>query len=96
MIKTHENLCAPSFFCSPGECRNLVAITGLIKRVRTLANTASQAPTLGALENIGWTSLSIGIAAVLLPAIGLKALSKAVFPKAFKPAPAEERHYLIQ
>ncbi|MGX5714827.1 hypothetical protein [Arthrobacter sp. MAHUQ-56] len=61
-----------------------------------MANTASQAPTLGTLENIGWTSLSIGIAAVLLPAIGLKALSQAVFPKSFKPAPAEERHYLIQ
>ncbi|WP_457945963.1 hypothetical protein ACTAQI_11435 [Pseudarthrobacter sp. alpha12b] len=57
---------------------------------------APQAPTLGMLQNLGWTALSFGAAAVLLPAIGLKTLSKAVFPGASKAPVIEERHYLIQ
>jgi hypothetical protein len=61
-----------------------------------LTTTALQAPELTPLENLGWTALSVGVAAVLLPAIGLKALSQAVFPKAAKASNAEERHYLIQ
>ena len=61
-----------------------------------MANTAPQAPALGALENLAWTALSIGAAAVLLPVIGLKSLSKAVFPKASTAHVVEERHYLIQ
>ncbi|UTT68741.1 hypothetical protein NMQ03_16150 [Arthrobacter sp. DNA4] len=61
-----------------------------------MATAAPQSSTLGALENLGWTALSLGAAAVLLPAIGLKALSKSVFPGAFKAPVAEERHYLIQ
>ncbi|WP_286398547.1 hypothetical protein [Pseudarthrobacter defluvii] len=61
-----------------------------------MANTAPQAPALGAIENLAWTALSVGAAAVLLPVIGLKALSKAVFPKASAVPGADERHYLIQ
>ncbi len=61
-----------------------------------MVNTAPQAPEVGALENLALTALSVGAAAVLLPVIGLKALSKAVFPKAAKESLAEERHYLIQ
>ncbi|MDQ0768062.1 hypothetical protein QF031_000811 [Pseudarthrobacter defluvii] len=58
--------------------------------------TSPHAPALAALENFGWTALSAGAAAVLLPVIGLKALSNAVFPKASKTPPVQERHYLIQ
>lgn len=54
------------------------------------------APKLSSIENLGWTALSFGAAAVLLPAIGLKALSKTVFPGALKAPVAEEGHYLIQ
>ncbi|UKA74535.1 hypothetical protein [Arthrobacter sp. FW306-07-I] len=59
-----------------------------------MPTSALQAPKLGPLENLGWTALSITAAAVLLPAIGVKALSRAVFPK--PAANADERHYLIQ
>ena len=66
------------------------------QRVTTLATAASQTSALGALENLGWTILSLGAAAALLPVIGLKALPKSVFPEAFKAPVVEERHYLIQ
>jgi len=59
-----------------------------------LTTSALQAPKPSPLENLGWTALSITAAAVLLPAIGIKALSRAVFPK--PAADVEERHYLIQ
>lgn len=60
-------------------------------------NTASpQGTTLGPLEDLGWTALSVSVALVLLPALGLKALGQSVFPKAAKASKAEERHYLIQ
>ncbi|MBD1537721.1 hypothetical protein HC749_05985 [Arthrobacter sp. S13_S34] len=55
--------------------------------------TSPQGSTLGPLEDLGWTALSVGVALVLLPAIGLKALGQSFFPKTPK---AEERHYLIQ
>jgi hypothetical protein len=55
--------------------------------------TLPQGSTLGPLEDLGWTALSVSVALVLLPAIGLKALGRSFFPKTPK---AEERHYLIQ
>jgi hypothetical protein len=55
--------------------------------------TLPQGSTLGPLEDLGWTALSVSVALVLLPAIGLKALGGAFFPKTPK---TEERHYLIQ
>lgn len=58
--------------------------------------TSPQENTLGPLENLGWTALSVTVALVLLPAIGLKALKQSVFPKPVKPSKIEERHYLIQ
>ena len=61
-----------------------------------MANTAPQVPALGALENLAWTALSVGAAAMLLPVIGLKALSKAALPKGSTALVVEERHYLIQ
>lgn len=61
-----------------------------------MATTVHRARALGALENLGWTALALGAAAVLLPAVGLKTLSKAVFPAPFKAPVVEERHYLIQ
>lgn len=60
-------------------------------------NTASpQGTTLGPLEDLGWTALSISVALALLPALGLKALGQSMFPKTAKASKAEERHYLIQ
>ena len=56
--------------------------------------TFAQENKLGPLENLGWTSLSVGIAAVLLPVIGLKALARTVFPRTAK-TDVEEHHYLI-
>jgi hypothetical protein len=61
-----------------------------------LKTTSPQGITLGPLEDLGWTTLSITMALVLLPAIGLKALGQSVFPKAAKAPKTEERHYLIQ
>ncbi|MDQ0824672.1 heme exporter protein D [Arthrobacter sp. B2I5] len=61
-----------------------------------MTTTSLQPPTLGHFENFGWTAVSITAAALLLPAIGLKALSRAVFEGAATTAQAQERHYLIQ
>jgi hypothetical protein len=53
-----------------------------------LKTTSPQGITLGPLEDLGWTTLSI--------TMGLKALGQSVFPKAAKAPKTEERHYLIQ
>ncbi len=60
-------------------------------------NTSSSRALIksGSLQDVGWTSLSIATALVLLPALGLKALKQAAFPKKPQAAGAEERHYLI-
>lgn len=58
--------------------------------------TSPQGSTLGPLEDLGWTALSISVALVLLPAIGIKALGQSIFPKAAKAPKTEERHYLVQ
>jgi hypothetical protein len=49
-----------------------------------------------ALQDLGWTTLSVTAAAALLPAIGLKALARAAFPKKAKASDAYEPHHLIQ
>ncbi|TLM74533.1 hypothetical protein [Pseudarthrobacter sp. NamB4] len=61
-----------------------------------MKTTSPQGSTLGPLENLGWTTLSVTVALALLPAIGLKALGQSIFPKPAKASKAEERHYLIQ
>ncbi|MEO5313080.1 hypothetical protein PV772_03000 [Pseudarthrobacter sp. CC12] len=59
-----------------------------------MTTTVSQAPKLGPFENLGWTALSIAAAALLLPAIGVKALSSTVLPRAA--GDVDDSHYLIQ
>jgi hypothetical protein len=65
-------------------------------KVTVLKTTSPQGNTLGPLEDLGWTALSVTLALVLLPAIGLKALKQSIFPKPVKASKIEERHYLIQ
>ena len=61
--------------------------------MNTTSSRASS--TRDTLQDLGWTTLSITTALVLLPAIGLKALAQAALPKKAKATGADERHYLI-
>ncbi|PNI10504.1 hypothetical protein CXX84_03340 [Arthrobacter sp. AFG7.2] len=65
-------------------------------KVNIVKTASPQGTTLGPLEDLGWTTLSITVALALLPALGVKALGQSMFPKAAKASNAEERHYLIQ
>ena len=81
-------------FCP--ETRPEIRFPSVSLKVKVLKTASPQGITLGPLEDLGWTALSISVALVLLPAIGLKALGQSIFPKTAEASKVEERHYLIQ